>query len=124
MPTVPRLHHRQPGSIPSEPVSRTFPGCQIVDWTSVGKVSGKVAEAVEFITSRFEERPNEPLPFATVMNAICMIDRSNFNRSIRKPDGFMQRMRDLGVEKDGAAKFIYLASGFEVIEGGYSADGE
>jgi hypothetical protein len=84
-----------------ELLSEVFPGCHVESWVPVPReLSGKVREAVEFITRWFEDQPDELLPFKTVMAAIGENDSSNFRNNIRRHSSFVQALAERDIEED------------------------
>jgi hypothetical protein len=85
-----------------------FPGCSVVDWTLTRRPpSGKVAEALDYITAWLQANPNVLLRFVEVSEALKM-DRSNF-RKLRLHEDFVRGIEAEGIEEDRPARY---AKGF------------
>jgi len=75
-----------------------FPGCVIKDWKATKlKLTGKVADAVNYIEMFFEDHQDEVLPFKE-LRELLGYDASNFNSRIRKNESFKAALEALGVE--------------------------
>lgn len=83
-----------------EELKEWFPGCQLRTWTSVHRrLKGRVAKAVAFLKARLAVEPAAPIMFAEVMEHLGETDLSNFNRTIRKHEGFRTAIEDIGLHE-------------------------
>ena len=77
-----------------------FPGAHVLPWRPVKKaLTGKVAEAVEFITTQIGSAPSSTVTFKQVMAHIGWTDRKDFKRRIRQHDDFIDALDDAGIEE-------------------------
>jgi hypothetical protein len=85
---------------------KVFPGCRVVDWQPRHKPPrGKVADAIAYLEIRLSLNPQATITFADLMRTLEILDKSNFNRTIRKHPDFKLAVERLGlveVEAEGA----------------------
>ena len=83
-----------------------FPGAHVLPWRPVKKaLKGKVAEAVEFITTQLGSAPSSTVTFKQVMAHIGWTDRKEFKRRIRQHDDFIDALDDAGIEEWGPGRW-------------------
>ena len=79
-----------------EALPTIFPKASVVPWHPVHKkLSGKVAEAVQFIQDRLVAEPGSVVPFAEVQRALGWRDSTDFRKRVRKHNAFRQRLAEL-----------------------------
>lgn len=77
-----------------------FPGCQVKTWKPRHKpLKGQVKEAVAYIERRVSIDPGAVISFGELMGALGIADKSNFNKTIRKHNGFQTAIQRLGLEE-------------------------
>jgi hypothetical protein len=77
-----------------------FPGCQVKTWKPRHKpLKGQVKEAIEYIERRLSVDPGAMISFRELMGALGITDKPNFNKTIRKHDGFQTAIQRLGLEE-------------------------
>lgn len=79
-----------------EVLLETFPGCQLQKWNPIQrKAKGRVALALDYLESRFEEDLHTFVPFRDVQDAISCSDKSTFRKDIRKHPDFRAGLDEL-----------------------------
>jgi hypothetical protein len=77
-----------------------FFGAKLKKWLPHEKpLSGKVAEAIEYIQNHFRNWWNKPLPFSELQKAIGMSYRQNFNQDIRRHPDFREALIGMQVSE-------------------------
>ena len=90
----------------AEELLSIFPGAHVLPWRPVKKaLKGKVAEAVEFITTQLGSAPSSTVTFKQVMAHIGWTDRKEFKRRIRHHDDFIEALDDAGIEEWGPGRW-------------------
>lgn len=91
-----------------------FPGATIVPWQPVAKpLSGKVAEAVQFIGARLAEHPDAVVVFAEVLAHLRWRSMRDFRRDIRQHPAFIEAIAAMGIEEWGKGK---RCTGFRCVQ--------
>lgn len=91
-----------------------FPGAGVVPWRPVKTVlTGRVAEAMTFLTTNLVERPDRYIAFREVMEHIGWRSAKDFLRRIREHPAFMDALADHGIEEWGKGRRL---TGFRLVE--------
>jgi hypothetical protein len=81
-------------------LDKWFPGCRVKTWKPRHKpLKGQVQKAVAYIEYRLSVDPAGVILFRDLMGALEIVDRSNFNRTIRKHEDFQTAIQRLGLEE-------------------------
>lgn len=90
----------------SQELREIFPGANIRAWTPVKRsLSGKVADAVDFIVRELARTPWYLVTFPQVMDHIDCKDRKDFKRRIRRHPDFISALAAEGIEEWGSGKY-------------------
>jgi hypothetical protein len=83
-----------------------FPGAQALPWRPIRKtLTGKVADAVEFIVMELTRTPWSPVTFRRVMDHIGWKNGKDFKRRIRRHPDFVDALAAEGIEEWGTGKY-------------------
>jgi len=83
-----------------------FPGASIRAWTPIKKtLSGRVADAFNFISRRLRLEPWSTVTFREVMEQINWKDVKDFKRSIRRHPDFVETLAAEGIQEWGRGKY-------------------
>jgi hypothetical protein len=83
-----------------------FPGAQVLPWKPVKKsLSGKVADALEFVRTELAREPSSPVSFRRVMEHIGWKDGRDFKRRIRRHPDFIDALAAEGIEEWGSGRY-------------------
>jgi hypothetical protein len=75
-----------------------FPGATVVEWEPVKKkLTGKVADAVDYVTDWFRDADGDELSLVAVRDGIGMKDKDNFNRLVAKHPSFEAALANQGI---------------------------
>jgi hypothetical protein len=83
-----------------------FPGAQVHPWRPVQKpLSGRVADAFQFIVGELARAPWSLVTFPQVMKHLGWKDRKDFKRSIRHHPDFIDALAAAGIEEWGSGQY-------------------
>ena len=81
-------------------------------------LKGRVAAAFEYILSSLTEDPKGLVSFKSVQKTIGVTDGSNFRKTIRQHEDFIDRIAQEGIIEHGHGKYSTgFAMNFEVLFG-------
>jgi hypothetical protein len=90
----------------SQELREIFPGAHVRPWTPVKKpLSGKIADAVDFIVRELGRAPWSLVTFRQVMDKIHWKDGKEFKRSIRRHPDFIDALAAEGIVEWGSGKY-------------------
>ena len=83
-----------------------FPGASVKRWRPVKKeLTGKMAQAVAYITGKLPEGSTGTVTFREVMKHLGVKDASNFRTDIRRNEDFRDAMAENDIEEYGKGKY-------------------
>jgi hypothetical protein len=94
-----------PRSRISQTLQEIFPGASIGRWTPIKKpLTGKVADAFNFISRRLAQEPGSTVSFREVRDHINWKDSKDFKHSIRRHCDFVDALAAEGIKEWGKGK--------------------
>ena len=80
-----------------------FPGAKVLDWTPVRREpTGKVKDAVDYISSHLSENPTAKLRTKAVREKVGISDRSNWKKDIVGHRDFLPTLDEIGIKLENS----------------------